>query len=111
MSCCWHRGKRSRHRAGEIVGQGGRAYRLDVPSRRVTAPSRVLDLAEQAAVARFDRIGPALQAVELAVIDGALVIRPVAPPPLSLEELLRGVTDDNIPGEWDTGPATGKEVW
>src|SRR6266481_6837910 len=25
-------------------------------------------------------------------------------------ELLRGVTDDNIPGEWATGPATGKEV-
>ena len=49
--------------------------------------------------------------VELSLRGGALVVRPVPPRPPSLEELLRGVTDDNIPGEWDTGPATGKEVW
>ena len=28
-----------------------------------------------------------------------------------IEELLRGVTDQNLHGEWDTGPAAGKEVW
>ena len=50
-------------------------------------------------------------AVELSLRGGALVVRPVAPERLTLDELLRGVTDDNIPGEWDTGPATGKEVW
>ena len=50
-------------------------------------------------------------AVDLSVVDGALVIRAIAPQPLMLDELLRGVTDDNTPGEWDTGPATGKEVW
>ena len=50
-------------------------------------------------------------AVDLSIVEGALVIRLVAPQPLSLAELLRGITDDNIPGEWDTGPATGKEVW
>lgn len=50
-------------------------------------------------------------AVELSVVAGALIIQPIAPPPLTLEELLRGVTDDNLPGEWDTGPAIGKEVW
>ena len=50
-------------------------------------------------------------AVELSLRDGALVVRPVAPEPLTLEELLRGVTDDNVPGEWPTGPATGREVW
>jgi antitoxin MazE len=49
-------------------------------------------------------------AVELSLVAGALVVKPVAPP-LTLEELLRGVTDDNRPGEWETGPATGKEVW
>jgi hypothetical protein len=38
-------------------------------------------------------------------------VQPIAPQPLTLDELLRGATDDNIPGEWDTGPATGKEVW
>lgn len=48
-------------------------------------------------------------AVELSLVDGALVMRPAALP-LSLDELLRSVTDDNRPGEWDTGPAAGKEV-
>jgi antitoxin MazE len=49
--------------------------------------------------------------VELSLVEGKLVVQPIAPPALSLEELLRGVTKDNLPGEWDTGPATGKEVW
>ena len=35
----------------------------------------------------------------------------IAPEPLTLDELLRGVTDDILPGEWDTGPAVGREVW
>jgi antitoxin MazE len=50
-------------------------------------------------------------AVELSLVEGRLVVRPITPQPLTLEELLRGVTDDNLPGEWDTGPAVGKEVW
>jgi len=50
-------------------------------------------------------------AVELSVVEGALVVQPVTPLPLTLDELLRGNTDDNLPGEWDTGPAFGKEVW
>lgn len=49
-------------------------------------------------------------AVELSLVAGTLVVQPAAAP-LTLADLLRGVTDDNIPGEWDTGPATGKEVW
>jgi antitoxin MazE len=50
-------------------------------------------------------------AVELSVVKGTLVVKPIKPEPLTLEELLRGVTSDNLPGEWDTGPAVGKEVW
>jgi antitoxin MazE len=50
-------------------------------------------------------------AVELSVVEGRLVVRPVTPPRLTLEELLRGVTDENLPGEWETGPPVGKEVW
>jgi antitoxin component of MazEF toxin-antitoxin module len=38
-------------------------------------------------------------------------VQPVAPQPLTLDELLRGITDDNIPGEWDTGKPVGKELW
>jgi antitoxin MazE len=50
-------------------------------------------------------------AVDLSIVKGMLVMRPITPQPLTLDELLRGITDENIPGEWDTGPAVGKEAW
>ena len=50
-------------------------------------------------------------AVELSLVEGRLVVQPITPQPLTLEQLLRGVTNENLPGEWDTGPAVGKEVW
>jgi antitoxin MazE len=50
-------------------------------------------------------------AVELSLADGGLVVQPVIPRALTLGELLQGVTKDNLPGEWDTGPAIGKEAW
>ena len=50
-------------------------------------------------------------AVELSLEEGRLVVQCITPQPLTLEELLRGITDENLPGEWDTGPAVGKEVW
>jgi antitoxin MazE len=49
--------------------------------------------------------------VDLSLVDGKVVIEPLAPQPLTLDELLRGVTDENLHGEWDTGPAVGMEVW
>jgi antitoxin MazE len=49
-------------------------------------------------------------AVELSLVKGRLVIQPVTPQPLTLDQLLRGITDKNLPGEWDTGPAVGKEA-
>jgi antitoxin MazE len=50
-------------------------------------------------------------AVELSLVEGRLVVQPIKPQSLTLDELLRGITDENLPGEWDTGPAVGKEVW
>ena len=44
--------------------------------------------------------------VELSLPDGQLVIRPLATEALTLDELLRGVTKENLHGEWDTGAAT-----
>jgi antitoxin MazE len=49
--------------------------------------------------------------VELSLADGLLVVRPIAEEPLTLAELLRGVTDANLHGEWDSGRAVGREVW
>ncbi len=50
-------------------------------------------------------------AVELSLVEGTLVVQAITPQPLTLDELLRGITDENLPGEWNTGPAVGKEVW
>ena len=49
--------------------------------------------------------------VELSLVKGKVVVQPVAPEPPTLKELLRGVTDENLHSEWDTGPAVGREVW
>jgi antitoxin MazE len=49
--------------------------------------------------------------VELTVVERSLVVQPVAAAPATLDELLRGITKDNLPGEWDTSSAVGKEVW
>jgi antitoxin MazE len=48
--------------------------------------------------------------VDLSIIDGKLVVQP-ATGALKLADLLRGVTDQNLHGEWDTGRAAGREVW
>jgi len=50
-------------------------------------------------------------AVDLSVAEGKLVVQPHAEEPLSLDSLLAGITDENLHGEWDTGPAVGKEIW
>ena len=49
--------------------------------------------------------------VEVALVDGQIVIKPVAQPVWSLEQLLSGITDNNLHGETDTGAAAGNEVW
>jgi len=49
--------------------------------------------------------------VELSLVDRKLVIIPVVKPKLSLEHLLTQVTEDNLHGEVDTGPAVGGEIW
>ena len=49
--------------------------------------------------------------VELSLVDGKVVVNPVAEEPVSLAELLGGIKPSNLHGEWDTGPAIGKELW
>ena len=49
--------------------------------------------------------------VELSLRGKALVIEPVKPSKLKLDDLLSQVTEHNLHGEVDTGPATGGEIW
>jgi antitoxin component of MazEF toxin-antitoxin module len=52
---------------------------------------------------------------EIKVENGTLVLRPVVKPArksrYTLEELLSGMTRDNVPQEVDWGPRRGNEVW
>jgi antitoxin MazE len=49
--------------------------------------------------------------VDMSIVDGKIVIVPERRFCSSLDELLAGVTDENLHSEVDTGPAVGKEVW
>ena len=49
--------------------------------------------------------------VELQLIDGKLVIEPVAEADYALDQLLAGVTPENLHQEIDCGSPEGNEVW
>jgi antitoxin MazE len=49
--------------------------------------------------------------VEISIVDGQIIIKPVETPNWTLEELLSGINKDNIHHEVDTGSAMGNEVW
>ena len=49
--------------------------------------------------------------VEVSLVNGTLLVTPLRPPVVTLEELLQGVTPDNLHHEVDTGPSIGCEVW
>ena len=50
-------------------------------------------------------------AVDVSLVDGRIVILPVPDPRKTLEDMLAGVTAQNMHSEVDFGPAVGKEVW
>ena len=49
--------------------------------------------------------------VEITIVEGQIIITPVAAPSWTLEELLAGINKKNIHHEVDTGVATGNEAW
>lgn len=49
--------------------------------------------------------------VDVSVVEGKLVVAPVADRMYTLGQLLDGVTNCNIHREVNTGPSVGKEVW
>ena len=48
--------------------------------------------------------------VEMSLRDGTLVVEPLHPS-VTLDDLLKDVTPENLHTEFDTGPAVGSEVW
>ena len=49
--------------------------------------------------------------VEVSLESGKIIVFPVAEPEFSLDDLLEGVTPENLHGEIDTGASVGKEAW
>ena len=50
--------------------------------------------------------------VEISLVKGKIIVTPVASAPSwTLEELLAGITKDNLHAEVDTGLAVGNEIW
>lgn len=49
--------------------------------------------------------------VSLSAKDGELVVKPALPTRLSLDDLLAGVTDENLHSSVDTGEAFGLEIF
>jgi antitoxin MazE len=49
--------------------------------------------------------------VEVSLVDGQIVIKPVIAQNWTLDELLSGVNSDNIHHETSTGKTVGNEVW
>ena len=48
--------------------------------------------------------------VEISLANGGLLLRP-PPKVYSLEELVAGITPENLHEETDWGPAVGRESW
>ncbi|MDY6988471.1 MAG: AbrB/MazE/SpoVT family DNA-binding domain-containing protein [Thermodesulfobacteriota bacterium] len=49
--------------------------------------------------------------VDLSIDKNKIIITPIEEKEYSLDELLGGVTESNLHGEFDTGVPVGKEIW
>lgn len=49
--------------------------------------------------------------VDVSLKSGKLVVAPVEKPGARLKRLLAKITEENVHGEVDAGPATGRESW
>ena len=70
-------------------------------SASVRIPASVMEAAQ----VRLD------QAVDVSEVEGRIVISPIRQPNYDLDTLLDEITDENLHGAIDMGPAVGNEVW
>jgi len=49
--------------------------------------------------------------VDLSIDKEKIIITPIGKKEYSLDELLEGVSESNLHGEFDTGVPVGKEIW
>jgi antitoxin MazE len=49
--------------------------------------------------------------IDLGIVDGTLVIKPRSRKHYSLDELIKGITPENLHTEIESGTAVGNEIW
>ena len=49
--------------------------------------------------------------VDISIDKERIIITPIGQKEYSLDELLAGVSEDNLHSEFDTGAPVGKEIW
>jgi antitoxin MazE len=49
--------------------------------------------------------------VDVSTVRGRLVVTPISEPRFTLDQLLAGITKENLHDEVDWGTAVGREVW
>ncbi|MFN8404199.1 MAG: AbrB/MazE/SpoVT family DNA-binding domain-containing protein [Anaerolineales bacterium] len=49
--------------------------------------------------------------VEISLVDGKIVVKPISAPQWTLDELLAGINKNNLHQEVDSGVSVGNEVW
>ena len=49
--------------------------------------------------------------VEISIVKGKIIVTPVPTPSWTLDELLAGITKDNLHNEVHTGLSVGNEIW
>lgn len=49
--------------------------------------------------------------VEMVIIDNQIIVSSLAKPEYTLDELLDGITEQNLHRETDTGDSVGNETW
>ena len=70
------------------------------------------DLTVKIPLALADQLGlKPSTSVHVSIVGDSIVICPSLRPRLRLEDLLAGVTEDNLHGETDMGPPVGREIW
>jgi antitoxin MazE len=49
--------------------------------------------------------------LDVSLVDGGILLRPPRRPRYTLDELVAGITPENVHGETDWGEAVGRESW
>ncbi len=49
--------------------------------------------------------------VDISLADGKMLVVPLVDQSITLDDLLAGITDENLHHEWETGTPTGHEAW